>query len=547
MFNEAFQQHGQETSECDGKLTWDMDTEERRGLATRIRLKCEKCSYLSNMYNLYMELPSKTRGRRPAAVNYGLQIGLSQTSIGNSSLRKILMATNTPPPAESSLQKSSNTVMQKVIDINKHDMSKRCNNLVNINKLRGVQNPNTVSIQCDGMYNNALYSGVGETPFQPATQTVFSIAENLTKNHDIVGLVTKNKICPMRQHLKDLPSHTCSGEICGANIPMTQNIGDEFTWAKEGMEGLLDNNLAIKDVTSDPDSTICKAAESLHTEGKLKNKPSHYLDTRHLAENVRKSLKKDEALQGIMPKRSKAERRRLLQNFAIDFTDRCTAEVNQAHALYAGHAQKIKKQLSYASDAIVGCYMGEHAFCKKHSLVCNGGKKNWLKRSPYLENDFKITASCANGTILRACVNKRLAPSVLVKTILNSNTQKVESFNRRLRRSLPKNVTFPRNFHGRAHSAAHSTNNGPGESLEALCAGVGAPIPEGGSVSRALKQIQLDFKRHKLYEKCDKYKNNRVARRKKLYQLHRKHQEETKYRKNMMLPHTSSTIKKTLA
>ena len=124
--------------------------------------------------------------------------------------------------------------------------------------------------------------------------------------------------------------------------------------------------------------------------------------------------------------------------------------------------------------------MGDHDHCKKHSLVCNGGKKNWLIKSPYLENDFKITASQANGAVLRACLSKRLSPTVLAKTILNTNTQKVESFNRRLRRSLPKNVTFPRNFHGRAHSAAHSTNNGPGESLEALCAGVGAPIPSGG-------------------------------------------------------------------
>lgn len=62
----------------------------------------------------------------------------------------------------------------------------------------------------------------------------------------------------------------------------------------------------------------------------------------------------------------------------------------------------------------------------------------------------------------------------------------VESFNRTLRRSLPRNVTFTRNFAGRAHSAAHSSNNGPGDSIRSLCAGVGCAIPSGGSVDKSL-------------------------------------------------------------
>ncbi|XP_062621395.1 uncharacterized protein LOC134282986 [Saccostrea cucullata] len=459
-----------------------MDSEDRRGLGTRLRLKCSRCPYVSEMHNLYEEVQTNSRGRKPATVNYGLQVGLSQTPIGSSSLRKIFMATNTPPPAESSLQKTSNTVMQKVVTLNKCDMKERCKKLVNINKLRGAPNPNNIGIQCDGMYNNPLYSGVGETPFQPATQTVFSLAEDVTSSHEIISLVTKNKICPEGQHLKNNPSHVCTEQTCGANIPMTQNIGDEFTWAKEGIQDLLKNDLNVKDITSDPDSTIFKAAESLYAEGKLSDEPRHFVDTRHLAENVRKAIKKDESLQKIMPKSTKAERTKLLHNFAIDFTDRCTGEINQAQIKCTGHASKIKKQLSYVSDAIICCYMGEHALCKKHSLVCKGGKRNWLTKSAYLDGNFKIPYSRANARILQTCVNRRLAPSVLDKSILNTNTQKVESFNRRLRRSLPKNVTFARNFHGRAHSAAHSTNNGPGESIKVLCAGVGAPIPEGGGL-----------------------------------------------------------------
>lgn len=103
-----------------------------------------------------------------------------------------------------------------------------------------------------------------------------------------------------------------------------------------------------------------------------------------------------------------------------------------------------------------------------------------------LGQNFSIPSSDENETMLHACFSKRLSPAVLDKTIKNSNSQKVESFNRTLRRSLPRNVTFTRNFAGRAHSAAHSCNNGPGSSLRGLCAGVGASIPSGGQVDQTL-------------------------------------------------------------
>ena len=52
----------------------------------------------------------------------------------------------------------------------------------------------------------------------------------------------------------------------------------------------------------------------------------------------------------------------------------------------------------------------------------------------------------------------RLGPDALNKTKLNLNTQKVEGFNRSLRRSLPKNFTFTKNFEGRVKAAVHSVN-----------------------------------------------------------------------------------------
>ena len=71
-----------------------------------------------------------------------------------------------------------------------------------------------------------------------------------------------------------------------------------------------------------------------------------------------------------MPNRTKAEKTELLANFALDVVDRCTAEINQAHALYAGDAAKVKNKLSHTKHALVSCYMGNHDMCIKHSIVC---------------------------------------------------------------------------------------------------------------------------------------------------------------------------------
>ena len=97
-------------------------------------------------------------------------------------------------------------------------MSHKCRQLVDVNTLRGSDSPHAIPVQSDGMYNiyNPLYSGVGETPFHPSTQTVYSFAENVTNKYQIIKVVTKNKLCSKHSHL--LAEGTA-----------------EFTWAREGI------------------------------------------------------------------------------------------------------------------------------------------------------------------------------------------------------------------------------------------------------------------------------------------------------------------------
>ncbi|CAC5382463.1 unnamed protein product [Mytilus coruscus] len=66
-----------------------------------------------------------------------------------------------------------------------------------------------------------------------------------------------------------------------------------------------------------------------------------------------------------------------------------------------------------------------------------------------------------------------------------------------------------RNITGRAHSAAHSVNFGPGDSVLELCIALHCEVPVGGSAYKALKDIQKVDIIQKQHEKSIQYKQFR--------------------------------------
>ena len=126
--------------------------------------------------------------------------------------------------------------MAMIESVNEADMSHRCRQLVDVNTLKGSDSPNVIPVQSDGIYNNPLYplySGVGETPLQPATQTVYSFAENVTNKHKIIKVITKSKMCCEHSHLatyllRALQTTTavlrCVGQIYQCITPLVTSL-----------------------------------------------------------------------------------------------------------------------------------------------------------------------------------------------------------------------------------------------------------------------------------------------------------------------------------
>ena len=470
---------------------------------------------------------------RPAKLNRGLHIGLSQSSIGPASLAKILCSINTPPPSISGMQKAGNLVMNTITDENKKDIQMRCQGLRDLNILRG-KNPAAINIQSDGCYNNALYSGVGRTPFQPSTQAIYLFAENEMDRNQIINLQTISKLCSKRRNGFNIECHHVGK--CFANIAMATSIGNEEQWAKQGLLDLSGAGLEAEFITTDPDSSAYRAAMTLYDQGITSIEPSHLLDTRHITQNHRKFIKNMTELTAHMPGRTKIERQKTQNKFAINLAARCQAEFNQAFRKFRKNVPKLKSVLSYTCDSVVECYHGNHALCNTYSFVCMAKTNTtWLQRSHYLHADFMVKPGGDSLVMLRKCVEYRLGQGMLEKTRLNTNTQKCEATNRSFRRSLPKYLTFARNFSGRSHSAVHNINNGPGESVFKLCKAAGSTIHGGTRVCQALKQQQKISHSNRKRKRTQAYKDALCRKRRALYRLYEKNQEEINYRKNMML------------
>ena len=254
-------------------------------------------------------------------------------------------------------------------------------------------------------------------------------------------------------------------------------------------------------------------------------------------------MKKSSVLTDIMPGRTKAMRQKARNNFAIDLSKRCTAEYNAAFKKHSGNVAQIIRGTAFAGGAIVNCYKGDHSRCQKLSYVCKGGQENWVQKSPFLADDFKVKLASSTNPLLRTLINYRLGRQTILKTKLNSNTQKVESVNRRIRRSLPKNVTYARNVFGRCHSAVHSSNYGPGGSLVRLCAALQCPIASGSRVAHQLQSEQRKYELDKLYKQKPSYQNKKCEKRTLLFKLYSIFSEEKNYAKGMLLSNIANKIK----
>lgn len=538
LWNSAFKDHSRFDSECNGDLTWDAAGEIQRGLGWRERLKCCKCGYTSPRHKLYTEVDSNKPGAKAAAVNYGVQVGLTHTSISNSGLNSLLLSMNVPSPSFSAMQNTANKVGDMIIEENERDLTEIRNFVKKGNTTRGLPESTPINISTDASYNNRPCSS--NTPYQAGTQVVQVTTEKSTNKGFVIEINDKSKLCQTARLEENRTGRqvTCPNHEghCSANLPPDAVIGNERQWSKESMENISKSGIGIRYITTDPDGSSFKAAEDLYKDGILNTPPEHQLDTRHVSNNQRKHISNTAFSDCMFGKTNAKQRGKLKTRLASDMPERCLAEHVQAYKLFAGKHQHIQKALQRTKDAIVHCYQGDHQLCKRHSFVCGGGKqKNWITKSTYLQNDFKLKCTKQDLTKLQQCVDYRLSTVMLNKTKLLLNTQKCEAFNRALVSKAPKTKTFTRNRKARVHCTCKCVNRGTGRAIIDQCNACGAPIVKGTRVSKGLKRRQERDQTRKQAKGTPISKIKRCTTRKEKYERYDYKASIQSYKKGMCL------------
>ena len=107
------------------------------------------------------------------------------------------------------------------------------------------------------------------------------------------------------------------------------------------------------------------------------------------------------------------------------------------------------------------CYQGDHSICCRLSQLSAGRiKNNWFYESIYLPNNFKMTLNDVEKQELQHCIEFRIGTGIIRQLENLFTTQKCEAANHPISASVPKNVTYSRNYCARVHSAVKRVNCG---------------------------------------------------------------------------------------
>ena len=164
--------------------------------------------------------------------------------------------------------------------------------------------------------------------------------------------------------------------------------------------------------------------------------------TRHLARTQQRLIERQEFSREMFGSNTKVVYDKIKKRFARDVSYRSSAEFTSALQRYGHDVDKLVCWLSFVTDCLVQCYSGNCRLCMSYSLVCKGDSM----RSYLPKEHSKVFMSLEDKQKLRTCLALRFSRAAIESTKFNSNTQKCEAVNRAYIKSVPKSVTYSRNY-----------------------------------------------------------------------------------------------------
>lgn len=544
MWNKCIEDHAKNNKKCNYPR-FEVAKEVQKGLAWSQSLKCSKCKYRSKLFKLYDEVQSDSRGPKYAQPNLGLQVGLQECPMSNTKAQQLLLSANVPAPARSGMQRAANKVGKLTSEAAERDLSARVEKMKSINTSRTLEEDSPVGISIDIRYNSSCGITTRNKMGQSASQAIGVAIEHHTDEKQIVGLCLENKLCPKGARLRSRGIDAkCPGghKDCTATKTMAEPFTEREIGRKLGAD-IAKQGVPVKYVTTDGDGRSCEGVEAAMSRSFPNLRVRRQADTTHMGQSLFRKVMKASFSNEMLPGTSADEKHLQHRQLAADLKRRSHVIFQTMHRNYAGAIHKMKSKMPSVIEQTIQCYSGDCSRCRKLSVVCRGGKKNWMAKSGELQSCglTSLQMSEKDKEVMRELLNFYLGCESIELMKLNTNTNKNEAVNRAISASLPKNNDFSRNAKARAMSAVCRINKGAGNSMADNLKVVKSPVSKGGAVAKGMRTLQLRAKYHKDYAKSERAKaarNRRKYDHMREYCLYRFHRRQGDYLKGQLDPYS---------
>ena len=443
-WNKAQSLHRVAAPDCD-LAHKEIANEKKWGVCWKMTFKCATCNFTSPEFKLYKEVPTNRPGPNPAAPNLGLGIGLQDTPLGNRGARRLIGNMDLPPPARSSMQRTSNNDAKVVTELNQRDMSDKVELLKDINQKRGCE-PSEINIAVDARYNSMTIAS-RKKPGQNASQAIGIACETMTDRKFIIQGCFQNKLCWTGAWLKGKGIEV---KFPGRHPECTANLSafaplSEYEMGREIGTQLALQGMLVKYATTDGDARsaegIDHALKVLHPIWNVQR----LADPTHLGQSQFRQCSRANFSREMFPGRTREKQKEAQKVFSQDVKARCSLILKELMKKHAGDMTALRRCLPKVLESTLLCYSGDCSKCAQNSVICHGGvSNNWWNHSMFLASNKirHLNMDASDKDLLLEILKMKLSTASVEQMKLYTDTQKCEAVNRSLSVSLPKNVNF---------------------------------------------------------------------------------------------------------
>jgi hypothetical protein len=368
-FNQSIKSHLCQHPVCNGDVVFDPASYRKWGAAFSCKLKCTaNCGYMSPELDFYKKVDKVDVGRKSAKINIQLQVALSKLPIGNSSLRKLLLACDINAPCPSAMQRLSNKIGDDMIEFNLTQLETNRATIAACVKLRDWEGTQEgIVAQADTCYNNPIK---GRSFYCPGTQAWCPLYSSEPGLELPVAFNTRSKLCSC------VVGH--HGPKCKQDYPLERPMGNvEFDFGELMGADLTGNGtvLIVRELVTDGDAHTFRGLNKAMTENGITTSSVKGDCTRHLTKTIGRNLCRANlstmGLAGTTIK-DRTQNKRMLAAF---IEKRCSWEFQRAYKKSKGDVEKTKILCTNIQRGVFACISGDTNTCRRLSLVCAAHKK----------------------------------------------------------------------------------------------------------------------------------------------------------------------------